>query len=637
MRGRVLTVLAAAVVLSVRVAAERAPDGGKAGAKPGARVEARAYAKPASLVLTQLPAGPSTDREPLANGTLRSGWGEGGRVVVLSPGGHVRVLSEGFASAADPDVSFDGTRVVFAGKKAASDPWCVYEVKADGTGLRPVTCGKGDCRQPVYLSTVHTLTQTATETWVQVAFVGTNGAEQNESGTGPNTNLWSVKLDGTSLRRQTFNLSNDMDPTVLPDGRLLHASWQRASLARGPWGRVVLLGVNEDGTDGQVYAGDEGLRVKQMPAATSAGLVVFVEADAIAGDGGGSLASVSQRRPLHSYRRITTEADGLYHSPSPLPDGRVLVAWRERGGSGSYGVYRLDPATGAREKAFDDPEWHDVQAKLLAARPAPDGRSSVVSEGDPMGKLYAIDVSIADLDPKAFPPGTARRIRVLEGVPRVAGVASHPPLAVRRFLGEAPLAEDGSFQVQVPANTPVELQLLDADGLSLRSSAWVWVRNHANQGCVGCHEDPERAPPNRMVKALHAPAPVLDMPVTRRRTVDFRHDVAPIVQARCVGCHGAGGAAPRLDGSREASADGGPSPDYQALLGSFVVPGEARRSRLTWHLLGRNTSRPWDGEDRRKASRGIPGRDPLSPEERQAFLEWIDLGAQWDAGAGGGR
>jgi Tol biopolymer transport system component len=605
------------------VAAEKAPAGERVGAKP------------VTLVLTQLPVGTSSEPEPVAGGTLRAGFGEGGRIVAVTPGGKPRVLSAGFHSAADPDVSFDGKRVVFAGKRQATDPWCIWEINADGTGLRQVTCGKSDCRQPVYQSTVHTLTPTATEAWVQVAFVGANPGEENESGVGPNTSLWSVKLDGTALRRLTFNLSNDMDPTILPDGRIVYAGWMRHSLARGPEGRVVLLGVNEDGTDYQIYSGDEGRRVKQMPTATTGGLVVFVEADRIEGDGAGSLASASQRRPLHTYRRITTEADGLFHSPSPLPDGRVLVAWRPASGQGTYGVYRLDPASGTREKAFDDPAWHDVQAKALAPRPVPDGRSSVVRDDDPEGKLYGLDMSIHDLDAKQLPPGTAKRLRVLEGVPHQAAVASHPPLAVRRFLGEAPLAEDGSFQVQIPANTPVQLQIVDQDGLALRSSAWLWVRNHANQGCVGCHEDPERTPPNRMVMALRAPAALLDMPAERRRTVDFRHEVMPIVKARCVSCHGEGGKGPRLDGAADPAAT--PSPAYEALLSGYVVPGEARRSRLIWHLFGRNTSRPWDKDDFVKTFKPMPSKEPLTDEEKRTFVEWVDLGALWDAGAGGGR
>jgi hypothetical protein len=373
---------------------------------------------------------------------------------------------------------------------------------------------------------------------------------------------------------------------------------------------VALLGVNEDGTDYQVYAGDAGLRVKQMPAPTAGGLVVFVEGDEIAGDGSGRLAVVSQRRPLHSHRALTGAGDGLFHSPSGLADGSVLVSWRPRRAEGDFGVYRFDPATGAREKVFDDPAWHDVQARLLAARRSPEARSSVVREDDPAGKLYAIDVGIHDLGAR-LPKGTAKRLRLVEGVP-----APSPRSPVPRLLGEIPLAEDGSFQVQIPSNTPVQLELVDGDGLALRRSAWIWVRPHAAQGCVGCHEDPERTPPNRFVRALVSPAPVLDLPPEKRRTVTYADDVKPIVEAKCLSCHGEGEAPPKLGG-----AEG---------LAPYVVPGASRRSPLVWHVLGRNTARPWDGES---ATAAFPKPIPapggaLTPDEIRTFVEWIDLGGR---------
>ena len=562
----------------------------------------------APMVVAQVPVAGAAPAA-LAGGTLRAETGEGGRLVLVSPKGKSRVLTASFHSAADPEVSFDGKSILFAAKKAAADPWCVFEMKADGTSARQVTCGRAGARQPVYQSTVYTITPTNVEPWVQVAFVGVNPGERNEAGVAPNTSLWSCKTDGTALRRLTYNLSNDQDPVVLPDGRLIYAGWLRHSGDRGPNGRVPLLGVNLDGTDYQVYAGDEGRRVKQMPAPTASGLVVFVEADEIAGDGSGRLASVSQRRPLHSHRAITGEADGLFHSPSGLPDGRVLVSWRPADGSGSHGVYRLDPATGAREKAFDDPAWHDVQAKLLAPRPVPDARSSVVRDDDPEGKLFAVDVPLHDLGAK-LPKGAAKRLRVVEGVP-----ATEAGAAGRRLLGEIPLAGDGSFQVQVPANTPVQLQLVDVDGLALRSSAWVWVRNHAAQGCVGCHEDPERTPPNRFTQALQAPAPVLNLPPEKRRTVSYAVDVRPLVESKCLSCHGAGSRGPRLDGPG-------------ALL-PWVKTGEARRSPLVWHLLGRATARPWDPEAGAGVAKPMPaGGEAVTADDVRTFVEWIDLGGQ---------
>ena len=362
----------------------------------GGALAAAPRAPLAAMVVAQVPVA-GTVPAALAGGTLRAFLGEGGRLVLVPPVGKPRVLTASFHSAADPEVSFDGTSILFAGKKGASDPWCVWEMKADGAAAREVTCGKGGARQPVYQSTVYTITPTSVDPWVQVAFVGTNPGERNEAGVAANTSLWSCKTDGTALRRLTYNLSNDMDPVLLPDGRMVYAGWLHQSAGHGPDGRVPLLGVNLDGTDYQVYAGDEGRRVKQMPTPTASGLVVFVESDAIAGDGSGRLASVSQRRPLHTYRSITSDADGLFHSPSSLPDGRVLVSWRPADGSGTFGVYRLDPATGAREKAFDDPGWHDLQARLVAPRPTPDARSSVVREDDPEGKLFALDVNLHDL------------------------------------------------------------------------------------------------------------------------------------------------------------------------------------------------------------------------------------------------
>jgi hypothetical protein len=576
------------------------------------------------IVVTQVsPQRVADGSAPWEAGVLRADYGDGARIVLVRAGELVRVLTEGFHSAADPDISFDGRRMLFAARPAASDDWDIFEMDLDGRDTRRITKGLGDCRQPVYQGTLYTIV--STEPWHQITFVSTAARELNEHGAQPATSLYSCTLDGSQVQRLTYNPSADLDPAVLPDGRLVFSSWQRSTRQRGPRGRLSLFAAHTDGLDYALFSGDEGLRVKLMPAVTDDGLVVFVEGDEVTLDGSGSLASVSLRRNLHSYRRITGDPDGLFHSPSPLADGTVLVSHKPRDGRQSHGVYRMTPDSGRMEAVFDDPQFDDVQAQAVRARSEPDGRSSVVKPANPSGKLYCLNVFESELPAGDWVrPGTPLRLRVLEGIPRRAAadaaaiVDELPPpssssvLLQRRFLGEIDVEADGSFNVQVPPNIPIELQLIDADGLALRSCSWIWVRNNETRGCIGCHEDGERTPENRFVQAVQKPSIDLTLAPARRRVVDFRRDVAPILSGTCTGCHDE-------------------VPLYDSLPRS-VRPGSARTSPLAWHLLNRVTVRPWDHEAAAEAKRWVPPDRsvPLTADERQTILEWIDLGAQGD-------
>ena len=625
------------------------------------------------FVVTQLPESTRSDpSNAISGGMLRVPFGDGARIVAVYPDRSARVLTGGFHSASDPDVSFDATRILFAAKRTASDRWNVYEMAIDGSQVRQITNDLGDCRSPAYQSTLYTIISEMP--WYQLTFVSTAAGTMNEYGGGPATSLYSAKLDGSAVRRLTFNLSSDMDPFIMDDGRLLLASWQRARLERGLLGQVALFGVNIDGADYAVFSADEGRRIKHMPCTTAKGLAVFVEADRLPWDGAGYLSCVKLRRPLYSYRQITGPSNGLFHTPSPLPEGDIFVSRRPADDTGTHGVWRMDPMSGKAEPVFDDPRYHEIQAKLIHPRQEPDGRSSVVTETDPHGKLYCLNVYNSDLEDRSWmPPGSVKRLRVLEGVPlsvrdsdaylpasvnsatRYPGstVNGIPPLAQRRILGEIDMKPDGSFNVEIPANTPIELQILDADGLALRSCGWIWAKNHEPRGCIGCHEDGELTPENWLADAAVSESIELCLPPDRRRTVDFRRDVMPIISRRCAGCHAEEGETPlemNSDLVPPASSNGGAhfNQTYENLhvgldksdrdnpFGKYIHPGRARTSLLVWRILGRNTSRPWD----RIAAEGTvrrmppPPAKPLSDDEKRTIVEWIDVGALWDGTPG---
>jgi hypothetical protein len=365
------------------------------------------------------------------------------RLALLSPAGQVRVLSHGFHSATDPEVYFDGTRILFAAKRTQTDPYQIFEMNADGAAIRQITQSKTDCRQPVYQSRFFTLDEP--KPWDQVAYVG-------------NGSLHSVKLDGSAHQQLTFTPAQDADPLVLPDGRMIYASQSR------------IFGVNLDGTDYALFLDRAG----RSPAVSANREVIFVEPD-------GRLAAVHLDRPLFTYRPLTTAAAGVFHSPSGLPDGQFLAA---RKTTATFGLVRFNPKTKTSTPVFDSPEFDDTQARLVAPRPLPDGRGSVVDQREPTAKLYCQSVFTSD-QPKMA--NAARKVRLVTAT---------------RTLGEAELEDDGSFHLQIPANQAIKVQLLDARGELLRSSSWIWARNKENRGCIGCHEDPELSPDNREAKAV---------------------------------------------------------------------------------------------------------------------------------------
>ncbi len=586
-----------------------------------------------------------TDKAPpsaAAGGMLPSDYGEGASLAVLQPDGSTLTLASEFVSACDPDVSFDGERILFAGQKLPGDPWNIWEMRADGTDLRQITHETLDCRRPIYLSTFYTIT--SSEPWYTILFERQDGV-LNETGTAPGTSLYTVRLDGSERRRITFHPGNDRTPFLMQDGLLLFSGWRILSDPRFPDGRIGLYGIQTDGIDYSSYGGLQGARIQHMPTLTTDGLVVFVEADRVGWAGAGTLAALRMQRPHHSYISLTDDSVGLFHSPSPLADGSLLVSHRSASSQSTFKLISFRPDTGESETLFEHPGSHILHAKALAPRPEPDGRSSTVRPESPTGKLFCLNIYESDRNLASLEMGSVERVRVIEGLPPPETLSTATPdssnggasVVPRRLLGEAPVEPDGSFHIDLPADLPVKLQLLDRDGLALASCDWIWVKNREYRGCIGCHEDPELTPENRFVQAVARPATRLTLPPERRRSVSFRQQVLPLLQSRCRSCHGEADGNLPFDSLAD---EEGAWRAYQALLarqsteasdrGRLVHPGRARTSPLIWRLFGRDTSPTLDPGTETMSQ--IPSEHVglLSDDERRVFVEWIDLGAQWD-------
>ena len=132
---------------------------------------------------------------------------QGSRLVRMTPGeapGSVLPLTPDFFAAADPQVSFDGGRILFSAERAKGDSWQIWEMAVDGSGLRQITHGAGDFLEPKYLP----------RNQIVYTFAGGSGGQRNSA-------VYVGRMDGTSAHPITFGPGNFQVETVLRSGRIL--------------------------------------------------------------------------------------------------------------------------------------------------------------------------------------------------------------------------------------------------------------------------------------------------------------------------------------------------------------------------------------------------------------------------------
>jgi hypothetical protein len=414
-----------------------------------------------------------------------------------------------------------------------------------------------------------------------------------------------------------------------------------------------------EGADLEFFGAGQGRKIQHMPCATQKGYIVFVEMDKVSVDGAGQLSSIHESRPHLTYKRITeASAEWAYLYPSPVADNRILVSKRPADFSSSCMVVQFDLDKQQADPVFGNPEFENLQAKVLRPSISPDGHSTVVNTKTNVAAFYGLNCYLTDAKMKGhLPQGTVKRVRLIEGMPLQAesGSAVSRPNGVyvpRRLLGEAYVESDGSFNIEVPPSIPLLLQTLDARGMALTTCGWIWLQPRENRGCIGCHEDPERIPENEYVQALRRPPNKLLLSPTQRRMVTFKKDVMPILSAHCASanCHGKPQLGFRLPANTTTPSEEEMAQTYRSLLSQtdettdagsknrqYVDVGRARTSFLVWSLFGTNTSRPWDTSliTEAQKSRKVhmmppPSRGkPLSEDELKTIIEWIDMGAEY--------
>lgn len=407
----------------------------------------------------------------------------------FSPVGPPVPLAPQFFAVANPQVSFDGSRILFAGQKDKGATWQIWEMALDGAAPRQITHCIGDCLQPAYLPQ---------DQIVYTAFTGT-GPQRSSA-------IYVCQRDGSGAHPITFGPGNFQVETVLRSGRVL-VSAASPLLAVGPGlGHRALYLVRPDGSGLGLFRQDATM----APISTGAeeldnGAVLFVQGantDAFR-PVGGELAWVPQGA-LRSVR--LTAPPSLYESARELHAGTLIVSRQTPGptvADRTFDLYSFDLASQMLGKRlYHQSRLSSISPFVIAPHPAPLYYPSILHLEEKTGRVLCLN---------SYVSADAPHGRIATSITQVRVMALEQG-GRERTLGNAPVEKDGSFYIKVPADTPIRFALLDTKGRVIRAQkSWIWARPGEDRGCLGCHEDQALAPENHWPQTLSrfdTPTPV---------------------------------------------------------------------------------------------------------------------------------
>jgi Hydrazine synthase alpha subunit middle domain len=365
-----------------------------------------------------------------------------GATVILARGTARQPAVPVFYASADPAVSFDGSHILFAGKRTSNSPWQIWEIPAGGGPPRLAVPCQTDCTHPLYVPDGRIV-------YTQASADGSD-----------------VKIteQGGPARRLTFAPGHHVTQDVLRDGRILFAS------------DGELYTVYPDGTGVESLRCDHGPRRSEARQVSSGDVIFSV---------GGRLARFTSA--LASQAEVA-QPDGEPAGPiAEVEPGKWIVSLRK--GKSRFGLY-LWTQEGSQSVPLEISAGTDaLQPVVLARRVPPKQFPSGLVESRTTGNLLCLDAR-ASRNPI---PEEVTTVQVYARSARGAAVS----------LGRQKLAGDGSFYVEVPADRPLRIELLNAAGRAVRSeSGWFWMRPSEQRICVGCHTGPEQAPENKVPEIL---------------------------------------------------------------------------------------------------------------------------------------
>ena len=572
----------------------------------------------------------------------------------------------------DLRLDFDARRLAFS-NRGKTGMWSVSEIQSDGTGLRQLSPNEAfpdvDFFGPCYLPNGKML-------------VSSDASYQGlpcEGGGRPIANLYLLDPANKELRQLAFDQDSDAYPTVLKDGRVMYLRWEYSDIPHYFSRRVMTM--NPDGT-GQVniYGTNSQfpttfLFAKQIPDHPSQivgvmgghhdvsecgrlslldsglarnypfrfrptskewgpeGSVMDLVPDVqppeksgflqtIPGFGKPVVAHVCDGANGVAFRK---EIESFTAHPFPLSGKYFLVAMKPTR-EALWGIYLVDIFDNQTLLAEVEGEALLEPVPLLA-QPRPPIFPDRIQPKNEMA-----DVRISDIyngpGLQGVPRGTIKSIRFFSYHFAYNHRGGHDKVGVqsgwdiKRILGTATVEADGSAFFKIPANTPVSLQPLDAEGRAVQlMRSWLVGMPGEHVSCVGCHEERRSAVPQRRTLVDNRAAEDLKPASGGPRPFAFTYEVYPVLEKYCIGCH----REPATVGPRSKPSFKDPDTAYKTLHPYVHRPGPESDSALPVPMEYHASTSPL----MRMLEIGHGGTKLAAMDEasRRQLYAWIDLNA----------
>jgi hypothetical protein len=476
----------------------------------------------------------------------------------LGRGGEVKTLLEiPDGVARDPDVSFDGEQILFSMRKDREDDYHIYQMNADGSGLKQLTFGSelSDI-DPIYLPDG------------RILFTSTREPKYCMCNRHIMGNLFTMDADGANIQQVGHSTLHEGHASLLPDGRVIYDRWEYVDRnfgdAQGVWV------ANPDGTNHAIYWGNNTnspggvLDARAIP-----GTELFIGNLSSCHDRPwGALAIVDRRLGIDGREPVlrTWPADAInlvgqgnydtfkkvnpkYEDPYPLSDKYFLCS-RMTGNGEQMGIYLIDVFGNEILLHQEEPGCYDPMP--LAAREKPPAIPPRIDLSKDEGRFYVENVYVGT-GMERVEPGTVKYLRVVEspekrywtqpawngGTGQQAPGMAWDDFNNKRIVGTVPVETDGSAYFSVPADTFVYFQLLDDKGMMVQSMrSGTIVRPGETAGCVGCHEDRRSMAEVKYTGAAWQQGPRTLKPwYGPTRLFSYTAEVQPVLKKHCVSCH----------------------------------------------------------------------------------------------------